>query len=73
MSKPGYPDALRVLCHDAGGNLHQVLAVACEPLPAWDLVVYLTDFADQVLLPLTPPSRRWRGRWRAGRLPPASR
>ena len=75
MSKPGYPDALHVLCHDAGGDLHHVLAVACEPLPAWDPVVYLTDFAHQVLLPLPADAAEQEvaGRWRAGRSPPASR
>jgi hypothetical protein len=29
-----------------------VLTAACEPLPAWDPVVYLADFAFQVLFPL---------------------
>lgn len=53
MSEPGYHDALRVLCHDAGVDLHRVLAAACEPVPAWDPVVYLADFAHQVLFPLT--------------------
>jgi hypothetical protein len=53
MSKPGYHDAFRVLCQDAGGDLHRVLAAACEPVPAWDPVVYLADFAHQVLFPLT--------------------
>ena len=52
MSKPGYHDALRVLGDDAGVDLHRVLTAACEPLPAWDPVVYLADFAFQVLLPL---------------------
>ena len=52
MNEPGYHDALRVLCHDAGGDLHRVLAAACEPVPAWDPVVYLADFAHQVLFPL---------------------
>ena len=53
MSKPGYHEALRVLCQDAGGDLHRVLAAACEPVPAWDPVVYLADFGHQVLFPLT--------------------
>ena len=52
MSEPGYHDALRVLRHDAGGDPHRVLAAACEPVPAWDPVVYLADFAHQVLFPL---------------------
>ena len=30
MSEPGYHDALRVLCQDAGAELHRVLAEACE-------------------------------------------
>ena len=33
-------------------SLHRVLAAACEPVPAWDPVVYLADFARQVLFPL---------------------
>ena len=52
MSEPGYHDALRVLCHEAGADLHRVLAAACEPVPAWDPVVYLADFACQLLFPL---------------------
>jgi hypothetical protein len=52
MSEPGYHDALRVLCDDAGVDLHRVLTAACTPLPAWDPVVYLADFAFQVLFPL---------------------
>jgi len=32
--------------------LHRVLAAACEPVPARDPVVYLADFASQVLVPL---------------------
>jgi Stage II sporulation protein E (SpoIIE) len=52
MSEPGYHDALRVLCDDVGVDLYRVLTAACEPLPAWDPVVYLADFAFQVLLPL---------------------
>jgi Stage II sporulation protein E (SpoIIE) len=49
---PGYPEALRVLCQAAGGDLHRVLAAACEPVQAWDPVLYLADFSHQVLLPL---------------------
>jgi len=52
MPVPGYPDALRVLCQDAGGDVHRVLAAACAPVPAWDPVVYLADFAYRVLFPL---------------------
>jgi hypothetical protein len=52
MSEPGYHDALGVLCQDAGADLHRVLAAACEPVPARDPVVYLADFACQVLVPL---------------------
>ena len=52
MSEPGYHDALRLLCQDAGADLHRVLAAACEPVPARDPVVYLADFACQVLVPL---------------------
>jgi serine phosphatase RsbU (regulator of sigma subunit) len=40
------------LCDDAGVDLHRVLTAACEPLPAWDPVVYLADFAFRVLVPL---------------------
>jgi hypothetical protein len=52
MSEAGYHDALGVLCQDAGADLHRVLAAACEPVPARDPVVYLADFACQVLVPL---------------------
>src|SRR5690349_20768670 len=52
MSEPGYHDALRLLCQDAGADLHRVLAVACEPVPARDPVVYLADFACEMLVPL---------------------
>ena len=52
MNEPGYDDAFRVLCDDAGVDLHRVLTAACEPLPAWDPVVYLADYALQVLVPL---------------------
>jgi serine phosphatase RsbU (regulator of sigma subunit) len=53
MREPGYSDALRVLRDTAGGDLHHVIAAACEPVPAWDPVVYLGDFAGEELLPLT--------------------
>ena len=52
MSEPGYHDALRVLRHDADGDVRRVLAAACEPVPARDPVMYLADFARQVLVPL---------------------
>jgi serine phosphatase RsbU (regulator of sigma subunit) len=52
MGEPGYPDALRVLREDVGGDLRRALAAACGPVPAWDPVIYLADFAHQVLLPL---------------------
>ena len=52
MSEAGYHDALGVLGQDAGADLHRVLAAAGEPVPARDPVVYLADFACQVLVPL---------------------
>ena len=52
MGQPGYPDALGVLRQAAGGDLHRILAAACAPVPAWDPVIYLADFAHQVLFPL---------------------
>jgi len=52
MGQPGYPDALGMLRQAAGGDLHRVLAAACAPVPAWDPVIYLVDFAHQVLFPL---------------------
>ncbi len=52
MSEPGYHDALRLLCQDAGADLHDVLAAACEPVPARDPMVYLADFGHRVLVPL---------------------
>jgi len=53
MGEPGYPDALDVLRRDAEGDIRRALAAACEPLPAWDPVIYLVDFAHEVLCPLT--------------------
>jgi serine phosphatase RsbU (regulator of sigma subunit) len=53
MREPGYSDALRVLRDAAGGDLQHVIAAACEPVPAWDPVVYLGDFSGEELLPLT--------------------
>jgi hypothetical protein len=52
MGVPAFDEALRVLSQDAGADVHAVLAVACEPVPAWDPVVYLADFSHQVLVPL---------------------
>src|ERR1700722_1716924 len=52
MSQAGYAEALRLLRQGAGGDLQHVLAAACEPLPAWDPVIYLADFANLVLVPL---------------------
>ena len=52
MGVPDYPRALRILRQDVRGDLHRVLAAACEPVPAWDPVVYLADFSGQVLFPL---------------------
>src|SRR5579859_4301377 len=52
MGVPGYPEAFRVLCQDAGADLHRVLAAACGPVPAWDPVVYLADFGHEVLFAL---------------------
>ena len=53
MREPGYSDALRVLRDAAGGDLLHVIAAACQPIPAWDPVVYLGDFSGQLLIPLT--------------------
>jgi serine phosphatase RsbU (regulator of sigma subunit) len=36
----------------AGGDLQHVLDAACEPVPAWDPVVYLADFSGNLLFPL---------------------
>ena len=52
MGTPDYPGALQVLRRDAGAGLHQALAAACKPVPAWDPVVYVIDFAHEVLFPL---------------------
>ena len=54
MIQPGYSDALRVLRDAAGGDLHHVIVAACESIPAWDPVVYLSDFSGAELLPLAP-------------------
>ena len=54
MREPGYSDALRVLRDAAGGDLQHVITAACEPVPAWDPIVYLGDFSGEELLPLTP-------------------
>jgi len=50
---PGYPEALRALRRGADGDLHRILTVACEPVPAWDPVIYLADFSAEVLFPLS--------------------
>jgi Stage II sporulation protein E (SpoIIE) len=52
MREPGYSDALRILREVAGGDLQHVLAAVCEPVPAWDPVIYLGDFSGEVLRPL---------------------
>jgi hypothetical protein len=52
MSQADYSQALGLLRQGAGGDLHHVLAAACGPLPAWDPVVYLADFANLILFPL---------------------
>jgi hypothetical protein len=52
MREPGYSEALRVLRDAAGGDLQHVLDAACEPVPAWDPVVYLADFSGSALFPL---------------------
>ena len=54
MREPGYSDALRVLRDAAGGDLQHVITAACDPVPAWDPIVYLGDFSGEELLPLTP-------------------
>ncbi len=50
---PGYLEALRVLRRGVGGDLHRILTVAGEPVPAWDPVIYLADFSAEVLFPLS--------------------
>lgn len=52
MGTPDYPEALQILCRDAGAGLHRALTAACEPVPAWDPVVYMIDFAREMLFPL---------------------
>ena len=52
MGVPAFSEALRVLRQDAGADVQTVLAVACEPVPAWDPVMYLADYAHQMLFPL---------------------
>jgi serine phosphatase RsbU (regulator of sigma subunit) len=54
MREPGYSAALRVLRDAAGGDLQQVIAAACEPVPAWDPIVYLGDFSGEELFALMP-------------------
>jgi hypothetical protein len=52
MAEFAYTEALDVLCGDASPDLGPLLAAACGA--AADPVVYLADYARQVLLPLTP-------------------
>jgi hypothetical protein len=52
MGVPAFSEALWALGQDAGADVHTVLAVACEQVPAWDPVIYLADFSHQVLVPL---------------------
>ena len=52
MGVPAFSEALRVLCQDAGADVHAVLAIACEPVPAWDPALYLADYSHQALFPL---------------------
>jgi serine phosphatase RsbU (regulator of sigma subunit) len=53
-SVPGYPEALLTLREGEGGDVHRVLALAGEAVPAWDPVVYLAGFSHQALFPLDP-------------------
>jgi serine phosphatase RsbU (regulator of sigma subunit) len=48
----GYLAALRLIGEGADVDIHQVLATACVPVPAWDPVVYLADLSRLVLSPL---------------------
>ena len=50
----GYLAALRLIGEGADVDIHQVLATACGPVPAWDPVVYLADLSRLVLIPLVP-------------------
>jgi hypothetical protein len=52
MAEFAYSEALDVLCGDASPDLGPLLAAACGT--GGDPVLYLADFARQVLLPLTP-------------------
>jgi Stage II sporulation protein E (SpoIIE) len=52
MAEFAYTQALDVLCGDASPDLGPLLAAACGT--GGDPVVYLADFARQVLLPLAP-------------------
>ncbi|MGH3167192.1 MAG: PP2C family protein-serine/threonine phosphatase [Trebonia sp.] len=54
MGMPGFPDALRILCRDAGSDVHRVLASACGPVSASEPAVYLVDFSHTQLFPLDP-------------------
>jgi serine phosphatase RsbU (regulator of sigma subunit) len=52
MNMPEFPDALRLLCQEADGDVDRVLTAACGPVPACDPVVYLADYSRTVLYPL---------------------
>ena len=60
MNEPGYHDALRILCQDAGATC-TVCSRRRRAGTGPDPVVYLADFARQVLLPLAAgvPSSRY--------------
>lgn len=51
MAEPGYAEALRLLAE--GATLSRVVDAAAGPLPVRDPVLYLVDFAGQVLFPVT--------------------
>jgi hypothetical protein len=51
MTRFAYTEVLRIVSADASAGLGRLLAAACAP--ECDPVVYLADFARQVLLPLT--------------------
>ena len=51
MAEFAYARALQALTAHASLDVDRLLAAACTP--AWDPVVYLADFAREVLLPLT--------------------
>jgi len=51
MAEFAYTRALQALATHASVDVDRLLAAACTP--AWDPVVYLSDFARETLLPLT--------------------